>query len=125
MQLSEIVQRAIDVLCPHQILNKIVGDLLGRRRGSGRVFGFPGVEIGGRQRGVVVRKGFDLRGRPAPVFEHLARRFDKVLHGARAVEARVFGAGDEVVDAVAEFCEGWCKFGSLGDEGSVLFERAN
>ncbi len=61
-------------------------------------------------------EGFELRGRPAPVFEHLARRLDEVTDRSGAVEARVGGARDEVVDAVAEFVE-------EGDD-FVVFEQA-
>lgn len=63
----------------------------------------PGGEVGGREGRVVLAEGFELRGRPAPVLEHLARGFDEVLHHTRAVEAGVGCAADEVVDAVAEF----------------------
>ena len=47
-------------------------------------------------------QGAELRWCPAPVFEHLARRFDKVAYSRGAVEATVDCAGDEIVDTVAK-----------------------
>lgn len=47
----------------------------------------------------------ELRGCPAPVFEHLTRRFDKVAHGVGAVEAGVDCFCNQVVNAVTEFVE--------------------
>lgn len=50
-------------------------------------------------------QGLELRWCPAPVFKHLAGRFDKVAHGVGAVEAGVDCLRDQIVDAVAEFVE--------------------
>ena len=36
-------------------------------------------------------QGFELGGCPAPILEHLARRFDEVAHGVCAMKAGVDG----------------------------------
>ena len=117
VELAEGGEGVVDVFCFDEAGDEVVGEsgwgrgggvVEGERGGAGGSFlrGLPGGEVGGGEGRVVLREGFELRGRPAPVFEHLRRRFDEVLHHGGAVETGEFCYGDEVVDAVAEFWEG-------------------
>ena len=50
-------------------------------------------------------EGFELRWCPAPILEHLGRGFDEILDSTGAMETRICGTGNKVVDTVAEFCQ--------------------
>ena len=107
VQLPQRGGRVVDVLGADERGDEVIGQLLrGRRvrvRGGRRGGGAPSREVGGREAAVVPRQRLELRRRPAPVLEHLRRRFDKVLHDARAVEARESRLADQIVDSMAEF----------------------
>ncbi len=85
VKLAKVKQRVVDVLGPDQLLNEIIRDRLSRD--------------------VVLAQPLQLRRSPAPVLQHLAGCLDKVAHDARAVEARVLRAANEIVDSVAQLVE--------------------
>lgn len=121
MQLAEVEKGIVDVFRADQVLDHIVGDAFGR---LGLAIGllFPSGEVLRGDGRVVLAEGFELRGSPAPVLEHLAGCFDEIAHGAGAVETRVDGPGDEVVDTVAEFMEEGYHF-VVFEEARFLFAR--
>lgn len=86
------------------VVNHIVGDLSWGLSVAAGLF-LPASEVFGRQGGVVLAEGLELRGCPAPVLQHLTRCLDKVPHGVSAMETGVKSLGDEVVDAVTQFVE--------------------
>lgn len=106
VQLAEVEQRLVDVFRADEVRDDFVGDLFGRR-GRDVLAGLfaPSCHVVRREGGVVLAQGFELRGGPAPVLQHLTGCFHKVAHGVGAVEARPDRLGDQVVDAVAQLVE--------------------
>lgn len=123
VQLAQVEEGVVDVLGADEVVDDVVGDALGWGRGggfaaaAGLVSFLPAGEVFGREGGVVTAQGAQLRGRPAPVLEHLAGGFDKVPYGVGAVETGVDRLGDEVVDTVAQLVEEGDDFVVLEETG--------
>ena len=77
MELAEVEEGVVDVLCVDEVGDEVVGDVFGGFGGAGAGFLIGGFVGGGEVR-VVVGEGFQLGGGPAPVFEHLGGGFDEV-----------------------------------------------
>lgn len=68
----------------------------------------------------MLAKRLELGGSPAPVLKHLAGSLYEVTDGVGAVEARVDGLGDKIVDSVAELVEESDDFIMLEQTGLLL-----
>ena len=51
----------------------------------------------------MLTEGFKLTGGPAPVLEHLTRRFNEVLNGMGTMETCILCPADEVVNTMTKF----------------------
>jgi hypothetical protein len=86
-----------------ETIKRLIRDFLGRIWHTG-VLCAPVVQISGVEGGVVAPELLEHLGHPAPVLEHVARRFAEVAGHVGAVEAGVLCSGEKVVHAVTEFC---------------------
>jgi hypothetical protein len=112
MELTKIEKRVVDMFCPDKVVDELIGDLF-RRLGNFRLTAlrltlgmfFPGIIVFLRKIGVVFAQGFQLRGRPAPILEHLARSLHEVSDGAGTMEAGVCCLRDKIMDTVSQLME--------------------
>lgn len=119
VELSQVEQGCVDMLRLDEVLDQFIWDL-----GCGvwlipRVL-LPSLEILWRNGGVVSAKGLELRRGPAPVLEHLAGSLYEITDSVGAVEARVDGLGDKIVDSVTKLVEEGDDFVVLEQTGLLL-----
>lgn len=111
VELAQVEEGVVDVLGANEVVDDVVGDTLRWRCGGGLaaaagLVGFlPAGEVLGRESGIVTAQGTQLRGRPAPVLQHLAGCLDEIPHSAGAVETGVDSTGNQVVNTVAQLVE--------------------